>query len=135
MKKYKILEHTADLKIEVYGKNKKDLFSNAFLAMMDSFRSETKNKNSETRIVKVRSSDLETLLVDFLSKVLYLTQVNREIYNNIKFSKFSDKELEIELFGEKVERFGLDIKAVTYHNLDVSQKKDGSWKAVILFDI
>jgi len=28
-----------------------------------------------------------------------------------------------------------DIKAVTYHSLYVHQEKDGSWQAIILFDI
>jgi len=55
-----------------------------------------------------------------------LTQVNKEIYNKVKFTKFTDTELEAELSGQKVERFGEDIKAVTYHGLEIKQNKDGS---------
>jgi len=134
MEKYKILEHTADLKIEVYGKDKKEIFSNALLAMVSGLRPEIKNQSTNQQI-KIKSSDLEMLLVDFLSEVLYLIQTNKEIYNGVKFKKFSDRELEAELSGQKVESFGQDIKAVTYHNLDIRQEKDGSWKAIILFDI
>lgn len=135
MEKYKILEHTADLKIEVYGETKKELFSNALLAMTNGFRPRIRNKESGIRNIRIKSSDLEILLVDFLSEALYLIQTNREIYNKVDFKKFSDTELEAELFGQKVEKFDEDIKAVTYHDLNIRQKKDGFWTATILFDI
>ena len=52
----------------------------------------------------------------------------------MKFSKFNDKELEGELIGNKVESFNEDIKGVTYHGLKI-EHKNGSYEAVILFDI
>ncbi|MDI6883326.1 MAG: archease [Patescibacteria group bacterium] len=133
--KFKILPHTADLKIQVYGETKKELFKNALFGMTSGLRPKTKNKKSKIKKIKVKSLNLETLLVDFLSEVLYLTQVNKEIYNEAKFKKFSDTEIEAELRGKKVERFGEDIKAVTYHGLDIHQREDGAWQATLLFDI
>ncbi len=53
----------------------------------------------------------------------------------LKFKKFSDNELEAEIFGQKVERFGEDIKAVTYHDLEIHQNTEGEWEATVLFDI
>jgi len=147
MRKFQILEHRADLKIRIFGKTKEELFLNAVLAMASGLRPKIKNQKSpkeslrfptgpaKIKKIKVSSSNLETLLVDFLSEVLYLTQVNKEIYTDVKFKKFSDKEISAEIMGRKVERFGEDIKAVTYHNLDVHQKEDGSWEGTILFDI
>lgn len=148
MKKHEILPHIADLKIKVFGKTKEELFSNALLGMSDAFQAEIKkgpltSKQKEIkRDIKVQSPDLEMLLVDFLSEVLYLTQVNKEIYTKVKFKKpltflttVNQVELECELFGQKVERFGEDIKAVTYHDLDVHRKKNNVWEAIILFDI
>ena len=135
MEKFELLEHKADLKIRAFGKTKEELFLNMLLGMTNGLRPEIKNKKSKIKKIKIKSLDLETLLVDFLSEALYLIQVHKEIHNKIKFIKFSDNELEAELFGQKAERFGEDIKAVTYHNLDVHQEKDGSWQAIILFDI
>lgn len=141
-KKYEVLEHKADLKIRVFGKTKEELFLNAVLAMGSGLRPIDKEQRIKNRKIKVKSDNLETLLVDFLSEVLYLIQINKEIYTDVKFKKLSDPsmdsgqaELEAELSGQKVERFGEDIKAVTYHNLDVHQEKDGTWQAAILFDI
>ena len=113
------------------------------LAMAENMKPEkTEGVKKIVREIKIKSPDLPALLVDFLSEVLYLTQVNKEIYNKVKFKKFSDPsinsgqvELEAELLGQKVKRFGEDIKAVTYHSLNVYQNKDGSWEAIVLFDI
>lgn len=133
MKKFEILEHKADLKIRAFGKTKEELFLNMLLAMAESQKGENFGPEVK-REIKVISIDLATLLVDFLSEVLYLIQVNKEIYNGIKFTKFLNTEIEGELFGQKVKRFGEDIKAVTYYNLEVSQK-NGIWQATVLFDI
>ena len=134
MKKYETLEHTADLRIRAFGKTKKELFLNVLLGMTESQKAEKLAKEAK-REIKIKSLDLEALLVDFLSEALYLTQVNREIYNDIKFTKFTDTELEGELTGYKVERFGEDIKGVTHHDLNVHQKKDSAWETTVLFDI
>jgi len=136
MKRYEILEHKADLKIKVRGSSKEELFLNALLGMEEGLRPETKETKEEIkREIKIKSIDLPALLVDFLNEALYLIQVHKEIYNSINFRKLTDSELAGELIGQKVERFGEDIKAVTYHDLDIYQKEDGTWEAVVLFDI
>jgi SHS2 domain-containing protein len=136
MKNYEILEHKADLKIRAFGKNKKELFLNMLLAMEDSMRPEVKRPEERIkRKVAINSLDFPALLVDFLSEVLYLIQVNKEVYNDIKFAKFANTKLEAKLIGQKVEKFEEDIKAVTYHGLDVRQKEDGNWEATVLFDV
>lgn len=109
--------------------------------MKDGLRPEIKKptvhiqQESKIKNIKIISPDLGALLVDFLGEILYLIQTNKEIYYNINFKKLSDTELEGELIGQKVERFGEDIKAVTYHGLDIHQGRDGIWEATVLFDI
>lgn len=134
MKKYEILEHKADLKIRAFGKTKEELFQNALFGMSESMKPEIKGKTKTKRSIKIKSLDLPALLVDFLSEVLYLIQANKEIYKDIKFKKFTNTRIEAELIGQKVERFGEDIKAVTYHGLEVKKVND-RWEAVVLFDI
>jgi len=133
--KYKILDHISDLKIKVFGESLPELFENAVFAMKKCLRPEIEipKKNTKSKI-KIKSADLFSLLVDFLSEVLYQAQVNKEVYHKVKFDKFSDTELEAELSGEKVKRFGLEIKGVTYHNLEIKKIKN-HWQAIIIFDI
>lgn len=136
MKKYEILEHKADLKIRVLGRTTKELFDNALLAMTESMKSELQiPERTIKREIKIKSFDQSTLLVDFLSEILYLSQVNKEIYREVKFKSFSNFGLEAELIGQKIKRFTEDIKAVTYHGLEVKQDKNGIWTVTVLFDI
>jgi len=134
MKKYEILEHKADLKIRAFGKDKKELFSNALLGMSESMKAEVKDAGVKRKIT-VKSIDLPALLVDFLSEALYLSQTHKEAYFNAKFSEFTDTKIEAVLVGQKVEKFGEDLKAVTHHDLNISRKNDKLWEATILFDI
>jgi len=155
--KYEILEHKADLKIKVFGKDLKELFENAMVGMFEgakyepSFVKDAEGKmEGVKREIKISSLDLSSLLVDFLSEVLYLSEVNREVYQKIQFKKFTDKNIEGILLGKKLKRIGVVIKGVTYHDLEVHQKpersegwrrtnilrpKDKIWEATILFDI
>ena len=133
--KFKILPHIADLKIQVYGRTKEELFENAMIGMQSALRAKVKSQKSKVKTLKIKSIDLNSLLVDFLSEINYLNEVNKEVYSDIKFTKFSDKELEGKISGNKVGSFGLIIKGITYHELDIHQEKNGTWQATVLFDI
>jgi SHS2 domain-containing protein len=154
--KYKILEHKADLKIKVFGKTKKELFENAMVGMFKAAKYETTKRLTTKRLttkrlttkrlttkrlttkrlaIKIKSIDLPSLLVDFLSEVLYLAETKKLVFEKVEFKKFTENEIEAKLTGNQLKRMGIHIKGVTYHELDIRQKKDGTWQATILFDI
>ena len=136
MKKYQILEHKADLKIKVFGKTKEKLFENAMIGMLKAGKYQKKLKAQISKVkVKIKSIDLLSLLVDFLSEILYLVETKKLVFEKAKFKKFTEKEIEAELIGKPLKRMGVHIKGVTYHDLDIHQEKDGTWQATILFDI
>jgi SHS2 domain-containing protein len=130
---YEILEHKADLKIKAFGKTKEELFLNMLKAMSDNQKPEFLEKEIK-RQIEIKALDLSALLVDFLNEALYLSQTNHESYFEVNFKDFSDNKIKAELIGKKIIRFGEDIKAVTYHDLSV-EKKNGTWEAIVLFDI
>lgn len=135
MRKYQILEHKADLKIKVFGKTKEKLFENAMIGMFKGAKYEEDLKSQILKQeIKIKSIDLASLLVDFLSEVLYFSETQKEVYQKINFKKLTDEEIEGELIGKKLKRMGVHIKGVTYHDLNISQK-NGTWQATILFDI
>lgn len=134
MPKFEVLEHTADLKIRAFGKTKEELFRNAMIGMQTSLRPKVRNKETSTKIL-IESEDLESLFVDFLSEINYLNETKLEFYNKIIFEEFSDNLIEAEIFGKKVSRFGLQIKGVTFHDLDIHEQENGIWQATVLFDI
>jgi len=135
MEKYQTLEHPADLKIRSFGRNLADLFSNTLKGMFESVKPEfEKAKKKVVRKIKVSSFDQESLLVNFLSEALYLSDLNNEAYFSAEFSRLGEKKLEGKIFGYKIKTFQKEIKAVTYHGLSI-KKINKHWEAVVLFDI
>jgi SHS2 domain-containing protein len=136
MKKFEILEHKADLKIRVFGKTKEELFENAMVGMQKAAKYEKKLKTQISKVkIKIKSIDLPSLLVDFLSEVLYLIETEKLVFEKVKFEKFNENKIKAILTGKPLKRMGVHIKGVTYHDLDIHQEKDGTWQATVLFDI
>jgi len=134
-KRYEILEHIADIKIRVFGKIKEELFENAMLGMFAAADYEPDSTASLTgREIEIKSVDFPALLVDFLSKIVYLCETEKEVYESINFRHLSEKRLAGQLSGRKTKKRGVQIKGVTYHNLQIVQKGD-QWRAEILFDV
>ena len=130
---YEVLEHPADLKIRAYGKDLPELFSNTLKGMFGSCRPKMTNENV-VREIQIKADSLENLLVDFLSEALYLSDINNEIYLDADFQILTDKELKAKIKGQKVAGLDIEIKAVTWHDLEI--KKEGEqWQATVLFDI
>ncbi len=134
MKEYEILEHTTDLKIRAFGKTKEKLFLNMLKGMFFGAGTKVENKKSAPREIKIKSTDEQSLLVDFLSEVLAQSDINNEAYFEIEFEKLTGTELIGKIFGTPVKSFGVEIKAVTYHGLEIEKTSDG-WEATVLFDI
>ncbi len=134
--KYQILEHKADIKIKIFGKNLKELFLNSLSAIKEILNPKIKSpKEKIERKIKIKSENLSFLFMDFLCEINYLSEIHKEIYEKIKFKKLSEKEMEAILEGKRVEGFSLQIKGVTWHNFEISQKKNKTWQAKVLFDI
>jgi len=145
--KYKILEHPAELRIRVFGKTKEALFKNAAYALANILSSKPITKTTRTNDerlktkIQIKSPDIDSLLVDFLNEILAKSQINKAVYPEIKFLKFSDTEVESKIFGCEVGHFSEDIKAVTYQDVDIrykiydSRNKTKLWQTIIVFDI
>lgn len=138
-KKFEFLEHTADIKMRVFGKTREEIFENAVLGMAELQSSKLKSQSSKPqfktqKFIKVKSQNPEILLVDFLSAVLTQSAIEHAVFSKAKIAKLTNTEIFAEIFGAKIEKFDEDIKAVTYHNVEVKQKND-RWEAMVLFDV
>ena len=145
-KDFEQLPHTADIKIRVYGKTVEELFCNAVIGMFQVIGPHADGcikKNDrlvckilpQKRELMVVANDYDSLLVDFLSEALYLSDVNNEAYLDVTIQIMTEQSVEATLHGVPVTRFDVvEIKAVTYHDLHV-QKINGGWQTDIVFDI
>lgn len=133
-KKFEILEHTADLRIRAFGETKEDLFRNSLFGMSSVQKAELPAGEKITKKIKIESTDLTALLVDFLSEALTQSQINKAVFYAAEFSKFSDTALEGEIEGVKIAEFNEDVKAATYHGAEIIQKND-VYEVTVVYDI
>ena len=144
---FEMVEHTADLQLHIYGNTLAELFRHAIIGMFQSIEPQAQgcHKKNERihcpelpikRQVRLQSDDTESLLVDFLSHALYLSDVNDEAYFDVDIESISPTVVQATLKGVQIVGMEVvEIKAVTYHDLQVKQRDDGSWFANVVFDI
>jgi SHS2 domain-containing protein len=138
MKTYKVLDHTADIGIEVCGKTKKELFENAVEAMFDLIVDLTGINNVNVKVVTIKGGDAEDLLVNFLREALYLFNGKRWLVKKCKLLELTTGQIVTQFQGELYDsdkhQLKTEIKAVTYHGLSIEKKAQG-WKAKVIFDV
>jgi SHS2 domain-containing protein len=135
---YEILDHTADICVRVYGESFDDLLRNAARAMMDIITDREKVNPSQEIKIKAQGETKEELLVHWLDEILFIHQVKKMVLRDFEVHLVSETEVRGKAFGESIDaerhEIGLDIKAITYHNLKI-EPSDDRLKVDIVFDI
>lgn len=138
MPKYILIDHTADIGIDVFGDSLQDLFANAAFAMFDIIADLSNVKDKDEYRISVSGVDREQLLVNWLSELLYLHDVNGLLFKDFTINNITDTQLDAIARGEGykdgIHIIKTEMKAVTYHNLSII-KKDSQWQGRIIFDL
>jgi len=138
MKTYKVLPHTADVRLWVEADSRAELFSAALEGMaglIKTSRIELLKEKSVENIIKLEAPDNTALLIDFLSAVLTLTHQCKAVFTEVTFARLNETSLNCTIKGFETDGFDDDIKAVTYHEADVKNNSSGRFETMIVFDI
>jgi SHS2 domain-containing protein len=137
-KNFEILDHTADIGLIVYGEDLKGLFENAGEAFFHLITDLKKVRRRVERRIHIGGESLDRLMVDWLSELLYLHDVENLLFKGFKVESVGEDGLKAivrgEPFQEGVHVIKTEVKAVTYHRIEVRQK-NGRWRAQIIFDL
>ncbi|MBW1838047.1 MAG: archease [Deltaproteobacteria bacterium] len=90
---YKIIDHTADFGIHVFGSNPKELFANAALAMFDVITDLELLTGLKARKVHIRADDWPDLMVNWLRELLYLWAGKEMLVKHVDILSISEYEL------------------------------------------
>ena len=138
MKKYEVFDHTADLGIRVFGRSRKKLFANAAYALFDLITDMEKVEEKISHEVSVEGSDIEELMINWLGELLYLFQGKELLFKGFTVEKLGKTNLKASVVGEKFRSrkhpINMEIKAVTYHQIEIKKEAEG-WSARIIFDV
>ncbi len=133
--RYEVLEHTADVGLKAYGDTVEELFANAALGMFALMTDIRRVRPTGEVHVTVTSQDLESLMVDWLTELVLVHEVENVFLCEFEVA-LEGLSLEATARGEVVDpsRHPLNtaIKAVTYHMIEVAPEKG---YAVVIFDI
>lgn len=136
MKQYELIEHTADIGLKAYGKNISEAFKNAAIGMFDIITDNSSIDDVGQYDINLEAHDLEQLLVDWLSELLFLNSAKNLVFGNFNI-EIDDNYLSAHVLGEEFDiskhKKGVEIKAVTYHILEVHNKNP--FYIQVLFDI
>jgi SHS2 domain-containing protein len=134
---FQFINHTADVGIRVEAPTLEDLFETAGLAFTELVTSAKSLDCSVERRFKLEEDDIETLLVSWLQELLYLLDTEELVFARFQV-KLHALSLEATAWGEVFDpdrhTIKTEIKAVTYHQLEVA-KSDQGWQAQFIFDI
>lgn len=83
--------------------------------------------------LELESLDLESLLVQFLSELLYLMEDKRLAYDNLSV-QVNGLVINAQLEGRPISLQNKEIKAVTFHNLKI-ENINGNYEVTIVFDV
>lgn len=141
MKKFRFIENlTSDVMIEVYGKDLKELFSNAAYALFSIICEVKKVVPADSIELEVEGKDEKDLLFNWLQELISMVDIEESFFSKFDILKITKTanifKLKARIWGEpaKPELSGTLVKAVTYYNFDLKKTKEG-WIAMVAFDI
>jgi len=151
MERYRILDHTADGKFRAFGATIEEAFANAALATVSLMYDWEKVERRVEHAIAVEGRDLEQLLNQFLSEMIYLFEVRRFVLGGAEEVKIvtlpsegkganEPLRLTARFVGddrpERYEFYG-DVKAVTYNEMKIESCACGpaAWVLQVVVDM
>ena len=130
------ISHTADVKFRAKAGTLDALFSEAFNALMQVIYGKDRRGNL-VKEVHIESPDIESLLADFLSEVLFISEVEGLAFSYAEITIDSLK-LTAFLHGENFDSTrhseGTEVKGISYSDLSISKDTNG-YMLDIIFDV
>ena len=130
---FKEISHTADWSARIWADDLPSLFKEAARAMNSLSGTVAASEARVKRAYEVEGPDAESLLVAFLSELLYYQE-----QENLAFDQFdlriANQWLKAEMEGTQITSSEKAIKAVTFHNLKIERTNKG-FETTLVFDV
>ena len=136
--KYRIIDHTADVGLHVFGTDPSEVFATAARAMFDIMVSPESVHAVQSLSLQVEGADWPDLMVNWLRELLYLWSGRGLLVHSVDILDIGAQritaDVAVDSYDPARHALGSEIKAVTYHQITVKRKLTG-WEARIIFDI
>jgi SHS2 domain-containing protein len=133
-----LVDHTADAGIVVEAPDLARLFERAACGMFCVITDLVAVRAMETSRISIEAPDRAALLVRWLSELNYRHVTEHRVFSKFEVLTLSEHHLGAEVSGEIFDparhTIFTEIKAVTFHDLQIGHDERG-WKAQIIFDL
>jgi SHS2 domain-containing protein len=128
------LEHTADLYVAAYGQSLEEAFENAAAAMFEGMTELDKIKPQIEDKVEVEGYDKQALLYNWLEALLLKFETENKLYSSFKVAQIEKTSAGLKLearikgepFNPKRHLSKVGVKAITYHQMEITEnRKEG----------
>jgi len=138
--KFEYFDVTADVGFKAYGESLDTAFENAALAMFNVITNTSKIQPLIKKKIEIKAEDDHALLFDWLTELLILHDSEYLVFSKFKVdikNKENEYHLKGELWGEEfnpdIHEARSEVKAVTYHMMDI--KKNNNFILQVILDI
>ena len=130
---YKEQSHTADWALHVWAASLPTLFVEAARGMINLSGAQSAQSPRIQRRFSAEAADNESLLVLFLSELVFVAEQENLVFNEFDL-EIQDSKLKVLMSGAAILSISKYIKAVTYHNIQI-QKTAVGFQVDIVFDV
>lgn len=142
-KRFEFLEHTADVYIVAYGDSLEEAFENAASATFETMTELDKIEPKVEDSVEAEGEDEYALLYSWLEALLIRFDVSGCLYSRFRISPIKKTaqglKLRAKIWGEpfdaKKHMSKVGIKAVTYHQMEITRNANGTVTVKFILDI
>ena len=136
MKRFRFIEHTADVGLVAYGSSLAEAFANAACGMFSIIAELKTVRETESRRLEISEEGLEALLFEWLNSLIYFFDVEMLLFKRFDIIKLNGHVLKAVCYGEKYDpsrhHLKTGVKSATYHMLKVDEEKN---QVQVIFDI
>ena len=135
MPRFRLIPHTADMGLYAYGDTLAEAYGNAAYGMFSIMTDSRKVKESESRRISITEKDKESLLFEWLNRLLYLFDVEHLLLKRFEVA-LDGTYLSATCYGEKFDperhKMTIGVKSATYYMLEVDEQKN---RVRVVFDV
>jgi SHS2 domain-containing protein len=136
VKRFRFIEHTADVGLVAYGRTLAEAFANAAYGLFSIIAELKTVKETESRQLELSEEDLEALLFEWLNRLIYFFDVEMLLFKRFEVRDFDGHGLKATCYGEKYDpsrhQIKTGVKSATYHMLKVDREKN---QVQVIFDV
>ncbi|MBI4738569.1 archease [Candidatus Woesearchaeota archaeon] len=127
---------TSDVMFEAYGRDKKELFVNAALAVSNVLCKVDEVQPKIEKEIKVDADSLDDLLVNWLHAIISRVDIDEMFFSKFTIIELTDKRLRAFAYGEPIspQKGQTVVKAVTYYGFKLAKTAQG-WMCRVSLDI